>query len=232
MKHGLQCIIWTLEQCRQTMWYFHISQQICLQVQQVLQSQVENEHCLSDEWLQQSNSWMMNEKQLQEKLFWFLEFQQIHWHWRDDMKNVWLMIQLRQKWCETHHNHSQVEQEFQYMFQKLCWIEFRQDCNKWIALAILVCIMKQCKSILALWIIVMTGEMFYWKKKQKDVIEIVLCFEIEAIEIAWWVKTHFFVQIATIISRIWQFANELCWDLCELERRESMFKESSAICER
>ena len=130
MQHGLQCIIWTLEQCRQTTLCFQKSQQICHQVQQVFQSQVENEHCSHSEWLQQLNSWMLNEKQLQEKLFWFRESAQTHWLWRDDMKNVFKMIQLRQKWCETHHNLSQVEQEFQYMFQKLCWIEFRQDSTR------------------------------------------------------------------------------------------------------
>lgn len=212
------------------MWYSHISQQIFQVLRQVLQSQVENERCLSDEWLQQSSSWTMNEKQLQEKLFWFLELLEIRWHWRDDMSNVWLMIQLRQKWCETHHNHSRVEQEFQYMFQKLCWIEFRQDWVKSIARAILVCIMKQCKSVLVLWIIVMTGEINYIKQKPADV-SMIADFEIEVIEIVWWVKTHSYVQIATIISKIWQFANEWCWDSFELEHRESMFKESSAICE-
>ena len=39
------------------------------------------------------------------------------------------------------------------------------------------------------------------------------------------------MQTATIISRILQSANEWCWDSYELERQESMFKESSAICE-
>lgn len=130
MQSGLQCIIWTLEQCRQTMLCSHISQQICRAVQQVLQSQVENEHCSHSEWLQQSNSWILNEKQLQEKLFWFRESAQTHWLWRDDMKNVFKMIQLRQKFSEIHHNHSQVEQKFQYMFQEHCWIEFKQDLNR------------------------------------------------------------------------------------------------------
>ena len=101
----------------------------------------------------------------------------------DDMKNVFKMTQLRQKFSEIHHNHSQVEQKFQYMFQKHCWIEFRQDWVKSIARAILVCIMKQCKSVLVLWIIVMTGEINYIKQKQADV-SMIADFEIEAIEIA------------------------------------------------
>lgn len=52
------------------MWYFHISQRIFQVLRQVLQSQIENENCSRDEWLQQSNSWMQIEKQLQEKSFW------------------------------------------------------------------------------------------------------------------------------------------------------------------
>ena len=211
MRYGLQCIIWTLEQCRQTMLCFHISQQICHQVQQVLQSQVENELCSHNEWLQQLNSWMLNEKQQKEKLFWFLESAETLWLWRDDMKNVFKMIQLRQKFFEIHHNHSQVEQKFQYMFQKHCWIEFKQDWAESTALATLVCIMKQSKCRIAFWTIVMTGEINFWKQKLV-VATMTSDFEVDVIEIAQCLEMFFFVQIENMNSTIWQLKNELASD--------------------
>jgi len=216
MKRGLQCIIWTLEQCRQTMWYFHISQRIFQVLRQVLQSQVENEVCSHNEWLRQLNNWMQIEKQLQEKLFWFLPWIQIRWQSQDDMKTVWLMIQLRQKFFEIHHKASQVEQKFQYMFQELCWIEFRQDCRKWIVLAIRKSIMKHLKSVLACWIIVMTGEINFLKQKLV-VATMTSDFEVDVIEIAQCLEMFFFVQIVNMNSTIWLFNRELVSDLNDNE---------------
>lgn len=216
MKRGLQCIIWTLEQRRQTMWFFLISQRIFQILRQVLQSQVENERCSHNEWLRQLNSWMQIEKQLQEKLFWFLPWIQIRWQSQDDLKNVWLMIQLRRKFFEIRHKVSQVEQKFQFMFQELCWIEFRQDCRKWIVLAILVCIMKQLKSVLACWIIAMTGEINFLKQKLV-VATMTSDFEVDVIEIAQCLETFSCVQIVNMNSTIWQLKNELAWDLNDNE---------------
>ena len=90
--------------------------------------------------------------------------------------------------------------------------------------------MNRLNWVLAYWIIVMTGEINFIKQKQADV-SMIADSVIEVIEIVWCQKTHSFVQTATIISRILQSANEWCWDSYELERQESMFKESSAICE-
>lgn len=88
MRRGLQSIRWTREQCRQIILWVQKSQQICQQVQQVSQSQVENELCSQLEWLQQSNKWMINEKQQKEKLFWFQMWIEIHLQSQDDMSNV------------------------------------------------------------------------------------------------------------------------------------------------
>lgn len=77
----------------------------------------------------------------------------------------------------------------------------------------------------------MTGEINFIKQKQADV-SMIADSVIEVIEIVWCQKTHSFVQIVIIISKIWLYVNEWCWDLCELEHRESTFKENSAICER
>lgn len=216
MKRGLQCIIWTLEQCRQIMWYFHISQRIFQVLRQVLQSRIENEVCSRDEWLQQLNNWMQIEKQLQEKLFWFLPWIQIRWQSQDDMKTVWLMIQLRQKFFEIHHKASQVEPKFQFMSQKHCWIEFKQDCNKSTALAILVCIMKHLKSVLACWIIATTGEINFLKQK-RVVATMTSDFEVDVIEIVWCLEMFFFVQIENMNSTIWRFKVERASDLNDNE---------------
>lgn len=90
--------------------------------------------------------------------------------------------------------------------------------------------MNRLNWVLAYWIIVMTGEINYIKQKQADV-SMIADSVIEVIEIVWCQKTHSFVQIVIIISKIWLYVNEWCWDLCELEHRESTFKENSAICE-
>jgi len=76
----------------------------------------------------------------------------------------------------------------------------------------------------------MTGEINFIKQKQADV-SMIADSVIEVIEIVWCQKTHSFVQIVIIISKIWLYVNEWCWDLCELEHRESTFKENSAICD-
>lgn len=91
--------------------------------------------------------------------------------------------------------------------------------------------MNHLNWVLAYWTTVMTGETNYIKQKQADV-SMIADFEIEQIEIAWLMKTLSCVQIATIISKIWQSVNEFSWDSDERERRESMFKENSVICER
>lgn len=90
--------------------------------------------------------------------------------------------------------------------------------------------MKHLKSVRVYWTTVMTGETNYIKQKQV-VVSMIADFEIEQIEIAWLMKTHSFVQIATTISKIWQYVNEFLSDSDERERRESTFKENSAICE-
>ena len=77
----------------------------------------------------------------------------------------------------------------------------------------------------------MTGEINYIKQNQV-VVSMIADFEIEQIEIAWLMKILSCVQIATIISKIWQFVNEFLSDSNEREFRESTFKENSAICER
>lgn len=164
------------------MWFSHILRRIYLQVRRAFQLQVENEICSLDEWLQQLNSWMNIEKQLREKLFWFLESALILSRWRDDTRSALLMIQLPPKLCPIRHNHLRVERESLCMFQKLCWIEFKQDWVKWIALAMLAYIMKHLNWILAYWITVMIGEINYIKQKQADV-SMTADFEIEVIEI-------------------------------------------------
>lgn len=141
------------------------------------------------------------------------------WQSRDDMKIVWLMIQLRQKFFEIRHKVSQVEPKFQYMFQEHCWIEFRQDCRKWIALAIHKSIMKQCKSVLACWIIAMTGEINFLKQKLV-VATMTSDFEVDVIEIAQCLETFSCVQIVNMNSTIWQLKNELVWDLNDNECRQ------------
>ena len=136
------------------------------------------------------------------------------------MKNVWLMIQLRQKFFEIHHKASQVEQEFQYMFQELCWIEFKQDCNKSTALAILVCIMKHLKSVLV-WIVAMMSD-----KQNCIITKLVVAtmtsdFEVDVIEIAQCLEMFSCVQIVNMNSIIWRFNRELASDLNENEFQQS-----------
>ncbi len=148
------------------------------------------------------------------------------WQSRDDMKTVWLMIQLRQKFFEIRHKVSQVEPKFQYMFQELCWIEFRQDCRKWIVLAILLCIINQWNWQTSLILVVISGDENYMTNLLQIADIDVVYFEIEAIEIWLWIvkqlmniETIFFVRIEYINSIIWLLKNDSLWDLKSSEFR-------------
>lgn len=148
------------------------------------------------------------------------------WQSRDDMKIVWLMIQLRQKFFEIRHKVSQVEPKFQYMFQELCWIEFRQDCRKWIVLAIHLCIINQWNWQTSLILVVISGDENYMTNLLQIADTDVVYSEIEAIEIWLWIvkqlmnaETIFFVRIEYINSTIWLLKNDSLWDLKSSEFR-------------
>ena len=148
------------------------------------------------------------------------------WQSRDDMRTVWLMIQLRQKFFEIRHKVSQVEPKFQYMFQEHCWIEFRQDCRKWTVLAILLCIINQWNWQTSLIVVVISGDENYMTNLLQIADIDVVYFEIEAIEIWLWIvkqlmnaETIFFVRIEYINSIIWLLKNDSLWDLKSSEFR-------------
>ena len=148
------------------------------------------------------------------------------WQSRDDMKIVWWMIQLRQKFFEIRHKVSQVEPKFQYMFQEHCWIEFRQDCRKWIVLAILLCIINQWNWQTSLILVVISGDENYMTNLLQIADTDVVYSEIEAIEIWLWIvkqlmnaETIFFVRTEYINSIIWLLKNDSLWDLKSSEFR-------------
>lgn len=143
---------------------------------------------------------------------------------QDDMNNVWWMILQRRKWCEIHHNLSQREQKYLYMFQELCCIEFRQDLNKSTSLAIHLFWIKQFNWRTILIAVVTIIDENYMTNLQKTVDSDVEFFEVDVIE-TWLlilqtltvVDTTIFVRIEHMNSTILQLKNERQSDLNDSE---------------